>query len=83
MRRPFLACALLAGLAACGRDEPTVAERFNELTADVENQAQAIEAEANNSVTAEQLRLDAEADALRRQSENAMQDNSLSQLNAQ
>ena len=65
------AAASLLALAACS-DEPSVAEQFNALTAGVENKARAIDAEAENMVSAEERRLDAEAEALLRENENAM-----------
>ena len=68
---PFSTAVLLLALAAC-RDEPSVAEQFNALTAGVENKARAIDAEAENMVSAEERRLDAEAEALLRQNENAV-----------
>ena len=68
-RTAVSALVAIAALSAC-RDEPSVAEQFNALAAGVENRAQRIEAEAENMVTAEERRLDAEAEALQRQSEN-------------
>ena len=82
MKTRHLPLALLPLLAACGQDEPSVAERFNELTATVENQARAIENEAEANVTAEQRRLDAEADALQREAENAAGASAVGQANA-
>jgi hypothetical protein len=71
MRIGIVALAFSASIALSScRDEPSVAERFNALTAGVENEARRIEAEAENSVTAEERRLDAEAEALLRASEN-------------
>jgi len=73
MIRPLLlSLAATLTLAACGEDEPSVAERFNSIAAETENRAHTIEAEANASVTEEQRRLDAETDALQREAENAM-----------
>ena len=66
------AAAALLALAACWRDEPSVAERFNEISGMVENKGRAYEAIAENQVTEEERQRDAEADALLRQRENAM-----------
>lgn len=67
---PLLALALLA-LAAC-RDEPTVAEKFNAIAADVENKARSYDAEAENQVREAEQRAANEAEALFRQNENAL-----------
>jgi hypothetical protein len=67
---PLLGLALLA-LAAC-RDEPTVAEKFNAIAADVENKARSYDSEAENEVRAAEQRASEEAEALFRQNENAL-----------
>ncbi len=68
--RKSLLLSLLA-LAACA-DEPTVAERFNALAAEVENKARLYEAEAENLVIEEERRLADEANALLSQQANAL-----------
>jgi hypothetical protein len=60
---PLLPLLALLALAAC-RDEPSVAERFNSLKAEVENKGNQYEAEAENQVAAEERRLAEEANAL-------------------
>jgi hypothetical protein len=65
---PLLA---LAALAAC-RDEPSVAERFNSLAAEVENKGREYEAGAENLVREQEQRYSNEAEALFRQNENAL-----------
>jgi hypothetical protein len=72
----------LASLAAC-RDEPTVAEKFNTLSADVENKARAYDAEAENLVREEERRLANEAEALFRQNENALGNAPVVDVNAE
>lgn len=68
MRRfVLLAPALL--IASCG-DEPTVAERFNEIQAEVENKARDYEAGAENMVAEQERRLAEEANALLSQNAN-------------
>lgn len=59
----------LASLAAC-RDEPSVAEQFNTLRADVENKAASYDAEAENFVAEQERRLADEANALLTQNAN-------------
>jgi hypothetical protein len=61
----------LAGLAAC-REEPSVAEQFNSLAAEVENKGREYEAEAENLVAAEERARMLEAEALIRQTQNAI-----------
>ena len=75
----FFPLALLA-LAAC-RDEPTVAERFNSLTADVENKARVYDAEAENLVAEQARRLANEANALLAQDLNLL--GNAAEVNAQ
>ena len=66
----FTLLALLA-LAAC-RDEPSVAEQFNSLAAEVENKGREYEAGAENLVREQEQRYSNEAEALFRQNENAL-----------
>jgi hypothetical protein len=61
-------CAL-AGASAC-REEPSVAEQFNELRADIENKGRAYDAEAENLVAEQERRLADEANALLTQNAN-------------
>ena len=70
MRSSLCLIALLA-LAAC-RDEPSVAERFNTLAAEVENKGREYEAEAENLVVERERQLANEAEALFRQNANAL-----------
>ena len=69
--RSILPLIALLALAAC-RDEPTVAERFNSLKAEVENKGIQYEAEAENVVAAEERRLANEAESLFRQNLNVL-----------
>ena len=71
MRTLLLPIGLLAALGAC-RDEPTVAEKFNSLAAEVENKAREYEAGAENLVREREQQLSNEAEALFRQNENAL-----------
>ena len=67
------AFAILAtALAACQAEEPSVAEKFNQLNERLQNKARAYEAQAENMVSQEERLRDAEADALQRQRENEM-----------
>jgi len=66
---PLVALALLA--AACS-DEPTVAEQFNTLAAEVENKGREYEAEAENLVAAEERDRMNEAEALLRETANQL-----------
>jgi hypothetical protein len=68
-----LAAALfaLAATAAC-REEPTVAEQFNELRADIENKGRTYDAEAENLVAEQERRLAEEANALLTQNANLL-----------
>jgi hypothetical protein len=59
----------LLALAACS-DEPTVAEQFNELRADIENKGRTYDAEAENLVAEQERRLAEEANALLTQNAN-------------
>ncbi|HZF95946.1 MAG TPA: hypothetical protein VEZ20_13870 [Allosphingosinicella sp.] len=68
MHRALPLLALLA-TAAC-RDEPTVAEQFNELRADIENKGRTYDAEAENLVAEQERRLAEEANALLTQNAN-------------
>ena len=70
MNKLLLLLALLP-LAACA-DEPSVAEHFNILAADVENKARDYEAGAENLVREQEQRAANEAEALFRQNENAL-----------
>jgi predicted trehalose synthase len=72
MRRALpVTLALLAALAlAACRDEPSVAEQFNTLRADVENKAQEYDANAENLVASEERRLADEANTLLQQNAN-------------
>ncbi|HEX8525729.1 hypothetical protein [Allosphingosinicella sp.] len=63
--------ALLA-LAACQSEEPSVAEKFNQLNDRLQEKARAYEAQAENLVSQEERLRDAEADALQRQREKEM-----------
>jgi hypothetical protein len=72
MQRSFASLALvflLASAAAC-REEPSVAEQFNELRADIENKGQAYDAEAENFVAEQERRLAEEANGLLTQNAN-------------
>lgn len=72
MRRTLsvtLALLAAASLAAC-RDEPSVAEQFNTLRADVENKARDYDADAENLVAAEERRIANETNVLLEQSAN-------------
>jgi uncharacterized lipoprotein YajG len=66
---PPLLAAL--ALAAC-QEQPTVAEQFNAIAADVENKARSYDAEAENQVREAEQRASNEAEALFRQNENAL-----------
>ncbi|HEY0014285.1 MAG TPA: hypothetical protein VGB79_15690 [Allosphingosinicella sp.] len=68
--KPILPLALLA-LAAC-REEPSVAEQFNELRADIENKGRTYDAEAENLVVEQERRLAEEANALLTQNANLL-----------
>ena len=60
--RPSAGIALLLILAACGRaEERPFNEQFNSTFHGLENRAAAIEAEAENSVSAQEAALDAQA----------------------
>ena len=59
---PLLSLALL--LAACGREEEPVANRFERQKAEIENKAKAYEAQVENEVAAVEARLENEASAL-------------------
>ncbi|HEX8642562.1 MAG TPA: hypothetical protein VF702_01465 [Allosphingosinicella sp.] len=63
MQRCALPLLAVLALAAC-RDEPTVAEQFNSLKAEVENKGVQYEADANNLVAAEERRLAEELNAV-------------------
>jgi hypothetical protein len=65
--------ALIALLAAC-REEPTVGERFNAITADVENKGRNYEAEAENLVAEQERRLANEGEAAFQQVQNGLGD---------
>ena len=67
----LLPLALLALLAAC-REEPTVAERFNAIAADVENKARNYEGEAENLVAEQERRLANEGEADFQQLQNGL-----------
>lgn len=72
--RPRLALAALgslAALAACG-EEPSVAEKFNSLSAEVENKGREYEAEAENLVAADERARLREADEAIRQTANQL-----------
>ena len=81
MRRYFAFLAL-AALAACS-DEPTVAEQFNSIAAEVEDKSRAYEAEAENLVVAEERRLGEEANALLSQNANLLGNAAEVDVNAQ
>ena len=66
----FALLGLLA-LSACA-DEPSVAEQFNTLAAEVENKGREYEAGAENLVREQEQRYSNEAEALFRQNENAL-----------
>ena len=59
----------LAGTTACS-EEPSVAEQFNELRADIENKGRTYDAEAENLVVEQERRLAEEANALLTQNAN-------------
>jgi hypothetical protein len=71
MRRSASFLIALLGLAAC-RDEPSVAEQFNTLAAEVENKGRTYEAEAENLVAERERQLANEAEALFRQNANLL-----------
>lgn len=73
MRRilPPIALAALAALSACS-DEPSVAEKFNSLSAEVENKGREYEAEAENLVAAEERARLREAEELMRETANQL-----------
>ena len=54
--------ALLASLAACGREEEPVADKYERARAEIENKAKAYEAQADNEVAAAVAALENEAD---------------------
>jgi hypothetical protein len=66
-----LAALVLLATAAC-REEPTVAEQFNELRADIENKGRTYDAEAENLVVEQERRLAEEANALLTQNANLL-----------
>jgi len=70
-RAAFPLLLALAALAACS-DEPTVAEQFNTLAAEVENKGREYEAEAENLVAEQERRLSNEAEALFQQNANLL-----------
>ena len=67
----ILPLALLASLAAC-RDEPSVAEQFNSITAEVEAKGRNYEAEAENLVAEQERRLANEGEAYFQQMQNGL-----------
>jgi hypothetical protein len=68
---PRAAALLLAlGATAGCREEPSVAEQFNELRADIENKGRTYDAEAENLVAEQERRLAEEANALLGQNAN-------------
>jgi hypothetical protein len=72
MKRLLLSASALlalAGASAC-REEPSVAEQFNELRADIENKGRTYDAEAENLVAEQERRLADEANALLTQNAN-------------
>jgi hypothetical protein len=71
MRRALLPFALIAFVPACHK-EPTVAERFNAIAADVESKGRNYEAEADNQVAAEERRLANEAEAMFNETQNGL-----------
>jgi hypothetical protein len=70
-RAAALPLALIALLAAC-RDEPSVAEKFNAITADVESKGRNYETEAENVVADEERRLANEGEAAFQQMQNGL-----------
>ena len=74
MRHLFPLLALIAGssLTAACSDEPSVAEKFNTLAAEVENKGREYEAEAENLVVEQERRLSNEAEALFQQNANLL-----------
>jgi len=74
MRHLLPILALIAGssLAAACSDEPSVAEKFNTLAAEVENKGREYEAEAENLIAAEERARMNEADALLRATANQL-----------
>jgi outer membrane lipopolysaccharide assembly protein LptE/RlpB len=63
--RPLAAFLALALLAACSRQaEEPVANRFERMSAEIENKANALEAEVANRVGAAEARIQEEIDAL-------------------
>ena len=74
MRHLLPILALIAGssLAAACSDEPSVAEKFNTLAAEVENKGREYEAEAENLVAAEERALLNQTDALIRETANQL-----------
>ncbi|HEX8192419.1 MAG TPA: hypothetical protein VF552_05920 [Allosphingosinicella sp.] len=63
------ALLVLLATAAC-REEPSVAEQFNDLRADIENKGRTYDAEAENLVVEQERRLAEEANALLTQNAN-------------
>ena len=74
MKRSFLLAIAIfpaLALAAC-EDEPSVAEQFNSLKADVENRGAAYDADAENLVAEQERRLAEEGNALLSQNANLL-----------
>jgi hypothetical protein len=69
--RKLLPLIVLIALAGC-REEPSVAEQFNALRGEIENSADRLEADAENVVAEEERARLREAEALIRQTRNAI-----------
>lgn len=60
----FASLALVASLAACGREEEPVADKYERARAEIENKAAAYEAQVANEVGALEAQLDNQADLI-------------------